>query len=99
MNGKRTSLEVIAEILDQCYEPSIKTRIMYGSNLSYPAVTKYLDWLKSVGLLKETQTTGRYKTTPRGDEFLVSWSRICKMLKTEKSADPFSVCESHKKRM
>lgn len=64
------------------------TRILYGANLSYDRLKKYLDQLVQLQLvteekLEEDKTI--YKITPKGMEFLKEFMRI------EKFAEAFGI--------
>ncbi len=73
---RRTSLEIIAEVLDICRQPQTQTRIMYASNLSFSGVRKYLMSLRTAGFLEFGQPRARYATTVRGMQFLRKWKEL-----------------------
>ncbi|UCE44022.1 MAG: hypothetical protein JSV57_00555 [Candidatus Bathyarchaeota archaeon] len=77
---KRSSLEIIAQILSLCKEPQIKTRVMYGTNLSWRMIEKYLPLLQSTGLLEVHHSPAKYVITPKGLEFLKRWKELTKLL-------------------
>ena len=68
MNSRRGSLEIAVEILKVALEGATKTQIMYGANLSYTSLRRYLKLLEGIGLL---ENKGRiYRTTDKGLRFL-----------------------------
>jgi len=53
------------------------TRILYGANLSHDRLLKYLEELKALGVIEETDDEERlYKLTQKGVEFLNEFIRI-----------------------
>jgi predicted transcriptional regulator len=53
------------------------TRILYGANLSHDRLLKYLEELKTLGVIEETDAEERlYKLTQKGVEFLNEFIRI-----------------------
>ena len=77
-NTKRTSLEIISDILEFCSEPRALTKIMYKTNLSYKALKTYLAKLCSLGLLG--QNSRKYVTTEKGRQFVLSLKDLENML-------------------
>lgn len=71
--AKRTSLEIIAEILNLCRKPQTKTRVMYRTNLSWRMLQNYLSQMQSLGLLKVHNSLSKYVTTQKGLKFLEKW--------------------------
>ena len=65
---RRNNLDIEADILDGCYQGSVKTWIVYGANLNFSIVTKYLDGLISRGLLE--QDGKLFFTTEKGKEYV-----------------------------
>jgi len=78
--GKRNRLEIMARILSLCKEPQTKTRIMYGTNLSWRMLLKYLSLLQSIGLLEVHHSPTKYQITQKGLEFLKKWKELTKLL-------------------
>jgi len=68
MNKNRRSLEIAREVLSIVLVKVRKTRIMYGANLSFVQLEKYLSALLGSGLLKYDDSG--YLITERGKEFL-----------------------------
>lgn len=69
MGRYRSRLQIIADVLSAAGEGAKKTHIMYGANLSYKLVTRYLDEVVKVGLL-EFDGESLYAVTSVGEEFL-----------------------------
>ena len=71
MSKYRNRLQIISDVLlvAASAEGSKKTHIMYGANLSYKLVTRYLDEVLQAGLL-EFDGESLYTITSRGQEFL-----------------------------
>ena len=72
MNGRRSDLEIVAEILKLAENGARQTRIMYGCNLNHGRVRGYLSTLETRGLV-ESILRGlhiEYVTTKRGRELL-----------------------------
>jgi len=74
--ANRTSLEIMAEILSLCKQPQTQTRVMYGTNLSYKMLKKYLSELKSLGFLEIYRSLTKYVTTQKGLSFLEKWGNL-----------------------
>jgi predicted transcriptional regulator len=77
---KRDSLEIIAQILSLCREPRVKTQVMYGANLSWRMMGKYLSLLRSTELLEIHHSPTKYLTTQKGREFLKRWKELTKLI-------------------
>ena len=69
---KRSYLQVVRDILDFCQKPTRKTHIMYGCNLSYAQLQRYLGLLVDAGFLRTTEDNdGRmYSLTRSGKEYV-----------------------------
>jgi len=86
---KRSRLEIMHDILDQCQTGSKKTWVMYRANLSYDLTDSYLEELMKLGLVENRE--GLYYTTEKGkqlNELLKVWKQkkselddITKMIK------------------
>ena len=68
MSKYRSSLEIIADILDACGDGAKKTRIMYFANLSYKLLAKYLKKTVDAGLVSSGEA--HYEVTEKGRTFL-----------------------------
>lgn len=69
MNKNRSSLDIVREVLSIALVRVRKTKIMYGANLSFLQVEKYLKRLLGSGLLEHDGDSG-YLITDAGTEFL-----------------------------
>jgi predicted transcriptional regulator len=69
INKNRCSLDIAREVLSIASVRARKTRIMYGANLSFRQVQKYLSTLLRSGLLEHNDDSG-YLITKAGKEFL-----------------------------
>ena len=74
--AKRDSVDVFAEILDLCKQPTAKTHIMYKTNTSYASVMRCLGRLQKIRMLKFDDNLAKYETTERGFEFLQRYSEL-----------------------
>ncbi len=71
MNGRRSNIEIISDILR--LGRTGKTDILYGCDLSYYQLQKYLGFLVARGFLEvdgHNNTRKRYKPTTRGEQLL-----------------------------
>ncbi|NIR87535.1 hypothetical protein GWO13_08265 [Candidatus Bathyarchaeota archaeon] len=82
----RDSFEIIAEILSLCKEPQTKTRVMYGTNLSYKMLQRHLSKLQSQGFLEVHHSLTKYVTTQKGLDFLQRWKELQEILSSERNA-------------
>jgi len=74
--ANREHLEIVAEILSLCKHPQTKTKVMYGTNLSYKMLQRYLSELQSLGLLEVHHSLTKYMTTQKGLIFLEKWREL-----------------------
>lgn len=68
-NKNRSSLDIVREVLSIASVTVCKTRIMYGANLSFHQLEKYLEALLGNALLSFDGDSG-YLTTSTGKKFL-----------------------------
>lgn len=82
MRHRRTSIEIIAEILSLGRDGAGKTSIMYNVNMSHTQLMKYMDFLVRRGFLQGTSSQGatKYRTTAKGRELLKSINRMAEGL-------------------
>ena len=80
-NTKRNQVEILAEILELCREPTAKTHIMYKTNTSYPTMQKFLMQLQKLELLGLVDDAPKYMTTEKGREFIGRYSALQDLLK------------------
>lgn len=81
MNGRRSNVEVIADILR--LREAGKTEIMFSANMSYFQLQKYLDFLVREGFLKRTVVPNpgvKYTTTEKGLRLLGSIDSVLSLL-------------------
>jgi predicted transcriptional regulator len=53
------------------------TRILYGANLSHDRLIKYLEELKSLGVIQESGTEDKvYSLTQKGIEFMNNFKKV-----------------------
>ena len=76
---RRNRFEVMYEILFFCRIERQKTKIMYKCNLSFHLLEKYINFLLSRNLLRNSGEK-RYHTTPQGMKFLEEYERIREIL-------------------
>jgi len=73
-NRYRSRLDIIADILSSTGNAARKTRIMFGANLNFDLVNKYLTDALKAGLIAVDD--GRlYFVTERGKEFLKRYDK------------------------
>ncbi len=84
----RSSLSVIAEILEIAMNGTLKTTIMYKANLSFQLLNEYLSFLLEIGLLKNMSKGGKtfYKTTMKGLQYIKSHKKIMVLLDKDLSS-------------
>ncbi|MEM2567800.1 MAG: winged helix-turn-helix domain-containing protein [Candidatus Bathyarchaeia archaeon] len=72
MGSYRGRLDIIADILSIVKRngSARKTQIMYGANLSYTVLTRYLTEILNACLLKFDNDKCRYVLTEKGKKFL-----------------------------
>ncbi len=81
MNNRRSNIEVIADILR--LGEAGKTEIMYGANMSYRQLQKYLGFLTQHGfieLVKVGNPVITYRMTKKGLRLLKNIDSILEML-------------------
>lgn len=70
---RRTTLDVIADILRIASAPTSRTQILYAANLSHTQVVKYIEMLVACGMLSrvaEKGSSSKYVSTDSGRVFL-----------------------------
>lgn len=76
--SRRTTLDVIADILRIASAPTSRTQILYAANLSHAQVVKYVDMLVACGMLSKVAEKGsnvKFVSTDSGRIFLAQISR------------------------
>ena len=71
INGRRSDIDILTDILKLSCESAKKTRILYQANLNHKQLNRYLNVLLEKGLLVKKQTPFRvYQTSEKGHEFI-----------------------------
>lgn len=65
----RNKLDIIADVLEVAKDGARKTQIMYGANLSYTLLTRYLKNVMDMGLVRR-EDENIFKLTEKGSNFL-----------------------------
>lgn len=81
-NTKRTQIEILAEILDLCKQPTAKTQVMYKTNMPYANVVKLLEHLQELQMLKLDKNSKKYETTEKGHKYIKKYHELEKILKS-----------------
>ncbi len=79
---KRATTDVLAEVLEQCKQPTAKTRVMYKVALSHPAITNLLEYLQKLEMIELDEKSRRYSTTDKGIEYLGRYRALQEFLKS-----------------
>ena len=80
---RRSSIEIIAEMLKVGENGAGKTRIMYGANMSYSQIQKYLGFLIGHEFVDKVQIGNpsvTYRVTDSGLKLLNSINSVLEML-------------------
>ncbi len=80
---RRSRGEIVAQILQHCITPELKSHIMVRAKLNLSLANTYLGALTAKGLLLKENS--RFKVTDKGLEFLLSYNKIEKMLQIDNS--------------
>jgi len=70
LGSYRGRLDIIADILAVARQRAKKTQIMYGANLSYRLLTRYLAEIRRAYLVRFEREEACYVLTRKGLEFL-----------------------------
>ena len=75
---RRTSLEVIASILDACQYGTRKTNVMYQCKLSFKQLAGYLDLLLETNLLlsDNDRQYSLFRVSSKGKDFLKAYNSM-----------------------
>ena len=80
LGGRRSDVGIMLDILRLVRRGERKTRIMYGANLSYDMLTRYLDFLLERGFV---QVNGHsYSVTDRGQALIQDLERVGRHFET-----------------
>jgi len=71
MSGKRSNMEISADILKVTVNGALKSHIVYKANINFQLGKKYLDRLTNSGLIVDSVNGSRiYLTTDKGKEYI-----------------------------
>ncbi len=73
LNKNRSREEIVASILTVVMRGPRKTHIMYGANLSYALLCKYLNKLVDCGLVNYRENDRVYELTCNGEAYLIKY--------------------------
>lgn len=81
-SGRRDRITIFADILETAKDGAKKTQIMYGANLSFQQVEKYLFFMHAIQLIKINAERREkiYVPTQKGKIFLQKYSSINELL-------------------
>lgn len=79
----RGRIEITAEIIRLCEEARRKTVIMYGANLSFEQLKRYLKELEEDQFIEKVVIEGSlfYKATRKGKHFLAAYDELLQLVK------------------
>jgi len=83
VNNRRSNIEVIADMLRVGENGAGKTEIMYGANMSFSQIQKYLGFLMSHGFITKVEVGNpavTYQVTDTGLQLLKSIDGVTEML-------------------
>jgi predicted transcriptional regulator len=90
--NNRGKIQIMGDVLALATSAMKKTHIMYRANLSYEQVHLYLGELIAKRLIAQdvsSPTDGvMYKTTEKGREFLLYYTRLTEFLEEEEKQQP-----------
>ena len=82
MSKKRSDIEIYAAILNTARVGAKKSHIVYKANLNFEIVEKYLDHLKSSGLIVKPESGSKlFITTEKGIDYLSHFEELKDCLK------------------
>lgn len=88
LGGKRSDVAITLDILRLVRKGEKKTRIMYGANLSYEMLTRYLDFLLERGFIQVDEAKAAYKVTERGALLMADLERVHRHFEGGDRAEP-----------
>ncbi|MCA1813056.1 MAG: winged helix-turn-helix domain-containing protein [Halobacteriales archaeon] len=80
-HGRRLPCQIMYAVMSLASKGEGRTRIMYGANISYALLVKYLAFLESRGFLAAKGST--YEVTANGRLFMADLRRMLDHLKLE----------------
>ena len=88
VNRRRSDIEIIADMMEVGENGAGKTRIMYGANMSYRQIQKYLGFLVAQGFIDKIEMGNpsvTYQVTDSGLKLLQLINNIKEMLGLDES--------------
>jgi predicted transcriptional regulator len=83
LGGRRSNIQIIADMLRAGERGAGKTEIMYSANMSYTQIQKYLGFLVNHGFIDRVSVGNphvHYQVTPKGAKLLESIGMITELL-------------------
>jgi predicted transcriptional regulator len=79
---RRDSFEIVAHILGACHGNTKKTHLMYGCNMSFNQLNKYLDLLLDTGLLlvEYNSPSRQFRISDKGKDFLKAYQGLMSLM-------------------
>lgn len=85
---RRSSMEIMVNILEEARSGINKTRLVYRTNLNFIVVQKYIDFLTEKGLIQTDQRPNLvYVTTERGVQFLNEFTKLTDIMGLEQTIE------------
>lgn len=85
---RRSSMEIMVNILEEARSGINKTRLVYRTNLNFIVVQKYIDFLTEKGLIQTDQRPNLvYVTTERGVQFLNEFTKLTDIMGVEQTIE------------
>jgi predicted transcriptional regulator len=82
----RTRFAITSDILEVARDGNAtKTRLMYGSSLSFAQINEYLTFLMNNGLIARDQKTRIYTLTEKGMRFLRIYAELSALIPFDES--------------
>jgi len=96
---RRSKIDIIVNILATALEGTVKTNIMYKTNLGFAQVSQYLRYLLDLECLQVVDRDGRttYKTTPKGVVVLQGYREIGHLLSETQTPNDIRHVETSRK--
>ena len=82
---RRSEVEILCDILERCLGGTAKTSIVYGANLNFTRLNRYINMLLGMGYVSLSVVCGEgnkgeikvvYTTTERGKSFLANFVKL-----------------------
>ena len=85
---RRSSMEIMVNILEEARSGINKTRLVYRTNLNFIVVQKYIDFLTEKGLIQTDQRPNLvYVTTEKGVQFLDEFVKLTDIMGVEQTIE------------